>query len=49
MMIVHPQVELGYVSPDNVFMGLSELTRQITILESLVAQERPQQRDQWRR
>ncbi len=43
------QVEMGYVSPDNVFMGLSELERQIGILESLVAQERPQQREQWRR
>lgn len=40
---------MGYVSPDNVFMGLSELERQIGILETLVAQERPQQREQWRR
>lgn len=40
---------MGYVSPDNVFMGLSELERQMGTLEALVAQERPQQREQWRR
>lgn len=43
------QVELGYVSPDNVFMGLSELERQIGILNTLVGQERPGAREQWRR
>jgi hypothetical protein len=40
---------MGYVSPDNVFMGLSELERQMGTLEALVVQERPQQREQWRR
>jgi Golgi SNAP receptor complex protein 2 len=43
------QVEIGYVSPDNVFMGLGELERQISILHTLVAQERPGAREQWQR
>lgn len=43
------QVELGTLPADNVLMGLAELDRQLAILESLIGQERPQTRDQWRR
>lgn len=43
------QVELGTAAPDNVFMGLAELDRQLSTLESLIGQERPNTRDQWRR
>ena len=43
------QVELGCNQPDNVYMGITELSRQLEILQSLVGQERPHQRDIWRR
>lgn len=42
-------VEKGHASPDDASMNLEELTRQLDVLESLVGQERPAQREDWRR
>lgn len=42
-------VEKGHASPDDAGMNLDELGRQLDVLESLVGQERPAQREDWRR
>lgn len=42
-------VERGHASPDDVGMRLDELGRQLKVLEVLVGQERPSQREDWRR
>lgn len=42
-------VEKGHASPDDASMNLEELARQLDVLESLVGQERPAQREDWRR
>lgn len=42
-------VEKGHASPDDAAMNLEELGRQLDVLESLVGQERPAQREDWRR
>lgn len=42
-------VERGHASPDDAGMNLEEFGRQLDVLESLVGQERPTQREDWRR
>lgn len=42
-------VERGHASPDDAAMNLEEFGRQLDVLESLVGQERPTQREDWRR
>lgn len=42
-------VERGHASPEDVGMRLDELGRQLKVLEALVGQERPAQREDWRR
>ena len=42
-------VEKGHASPDDAGMRLDELGRQLDLLDSFVGQERPSQREDWRR
>lgn len=42
-------VEKGHASPDDAGLKLEELGRQLDLLESFVGQERPAQREDWRR
>lgn len=42
-------VEKGHASPDDAGMNLEEFGRQLDVLDSLVGQERPTQRQDWRR
>lgn len=42
-------VERGHASPDDADMNLEEFGRQLDLLDSLVGQERPTQREDWRR
>lgn len=42
-------VEKGHASPEDAGMNLEEFGRQLDVLEGLVGQERPTQREDWRR
>lgn len=42
-------VERGHASPEDAGMTLEDFGRQLDVLESLVGQERPTQREDWRR
>ncbi|CAM9438394.1 unnamed protein product, partial [Chrysoparadoxa australica] len=42
-------VERGHASPDDVSVGLEGFTQQIRMLEGLVNQERPTQRENWKK
>uniref|UniRef100_A0A7S2XZE9 Golgi SNAP receptor complex member 2 n=1 Tax=Fibrocapsa japonica TaxID=94617 RepID=A0A7S2XZE9_9STRA len=42
-------VETGKANAEDVYFGLSELSQQLNILESLVNNERPAQRESWRK
>lgn len=42
-------VERGHASPDDMRLRLEELDKLLKVLESLVGQERPAQREDWRR
>lgn len=42
-------VERGHASPDDVGIQMDELAKLLKVLEGLVGQERPAQREDWRR